>query len=120
MVFGTWLVLTFERRVGNQDIGYPQIERFWGAGCRDLPVKKRYWRKVALHTKGSPGVTGALQRLYYPCNGILERDVDSVINCGEAKEMWDLVLALFSVSWVFQDGVQLFWLVGEAVEWGNA
>ena len=51
---------------------------------------------------------------------LCKRDVDSVINCGEAKEMWDLVLALFSVSWVFQDGVQLFWLVGEAVEWGNA
>ena len=55
----------FERGGGNQDIGHPQIERLWGAGCRDLPAKKSYWRTAALHTNGSPGVTAALQRLLF-------------------------------------------------------
>ena len=43
---------------------------------------------------------------------LCKRDVDSVINCGEAKEMWDLVMALFSVSRFFQDVCNCFgWLV---------
>ncbi|GFZ15533.1 hypothetical protein Acr_24g0017230 [Actinidia rufa] len=54
-----------------------------GEEFKDLPAKKRYWRTAALHTKGSPGVNGALQRLLFPMEwGFGKGDINWKIRVG--------------------------------------
>ena len=52
--------------------------------------------------------------------GCEEENVNHIlIHCTVTRVLWDLVLGLFGVQWVFSETVKRFYLVGGAPLWGK-